>query len=230
MCRCRWCNRTSRPRFYGCRKISNRQFAIVFSKHIDFNIITNKIINRFNQAFNFNNINVNVNLWSYICCLQSSKNIATVNDVFDIIDFSLKEAKQNTKNSVVFASTDILEKRRREIEIIQAISKAIDEASFQVYYQPIYSVKEKRFTSAEALIRLKHEKYGFISPELFITAAEKNGTILQIGDFIFDEVCRFISSEELRSSIFLVLSRSINTGIFLHSGITFFKKKNTFFS
>ena len=54
------------------------------SKHIDFNIITNKIINRFNQAFNFNNINVNVNLWSYICCLQSSKNIATVNDVFDI--------------------------------------------------------------------------------------------------------------------------------------------------
>mgnify|MGYP007111686517 CR=1 FL=1 len=56
-------------------------------------------------------------------------------DTFDIIDYSLNEARQNRKNSIVFASTDILEKRRREIEIIQAISKAIEQSYFQVYFQ-----------------------------------------------------------------------------------------------
>lgn len=73
------------------------------------------------------------------------------------------------------------------------ISDAIAGNKFQMYYQPIYSAKEKRFLSAEALIRLEDENYGFISPELFISAAERNGMILQIGDFVLDEVCRFLS-------------------------------------
>ncbi|MDD5833071.1 MAG: EAL domain-containing protein [Clostridiales bacterium] len=78
-------------------------------------------------------------------------------------------------------------------DIDHIVSNAIEKNLFKMYYQPIYSVKEKRFTSAEALIRLKDEKYGFISPELLITAAERNGTILQIGDFVLDSVCRFMA-------------------------------------
>ena len=78
-------------------------------------------------------------------------------------------------------------------EIDKIVSKAIEENRFQMYYQPIYSVSKKRFTSAEALIRLFDEEYGSIPPELFITAAEKNGTILQIGEFVLDSVCRFMA-------------------------------------
>ena len=66
-----------------------------------------------------------------------------------------------------------------------------------MYYQPIYNLKEKRFTSAEALIRLKDDEYGMISPGLFIPVAEKNGAIHQIGEFVFDDVCRFVSDNKL---------------------------------
>lgn len=79
---------------------------------------------------------------------------------------------------------------RNDIDSI--LTKAIEEQRFQMYYQPIYSIEKQKFLSAEALIRLYDDTYGFISPELFITAAERNGTILQIGDYILDEVCRFI--------------------------------------
>lgn len=68
-----------------------------------------------------------------------------------------------------------------------------------MYYQPIYSVNEQRFNSAEALLRLKDDKYGFISPEIFIPAAEKSGAIHKIGAFVLDEVCRFIASEEYKA-------------------------------
>lgn len=78
-------------------------------------------------------------------------------------------------------------------EIDKIISKALAERRFQMYYQPIYSTKQKRFLSAEALIRLEDEVYGFISPELFITVAEKNGMIIEIGDFVLDEVCSFMA-------------------------------------
>lgn len=76
----------------------------------------------------------------------------------------------------------------------QVIERGIRQHHFEVYYQPIYSVKEGKFHSAEALIRLKDDQYGFVSPELFIPEAEKNGAIHQIGDFVLEEVCKFIAS------------------------------------
>ena len=78
------------------------------------------------------------------------------------------------------------------------IESALSNERFEVYYQPIYSVKEKKFHSAEALIRLKDEKYGFISPEVFIPVAEKSGAIHKIGDFVLEQVCAFIASDEYK--------------------------------
>ena len=80
--------------------------------------------------------------------------------------------------------------------IDRIIADAIRDHKFEMYYQPIYSTKEERFVSAEALIRLKDEQLGFISPGLFIPAAEKSGSILQIGDFVIKDVCRFLADNE----------------------------------
>ena len=89
------------------------------------------------------------------------------------------------------------------VQIHSNIDKIIEEAlefkRFQVYYQPIYSVEKGRFVSAEALLRLFDPNYGFISPEIIVTAAEKSGAIHRIGDYVLEEVCRFISSSEFRA-------------------------------
>ena len=63
--------------------------------------------------------------------------------------------------------------------------QALRNKTFEVYYQPIYSVEKGHYTSAEALIRLRDEELGFISPDEFIPLAEKNGMILEIGEFVF---------------------------------------------
>ena len=76
------------------------------------------------------------------------------------------------------------------------LNRAISEKKFQMYYQPIYSVKEGKFVSAEALIRLIDEEYGFVSPALFIPAAERKGLMIPIGDFVLDSVFRFISEND----------------------------------
>lgn len=78
------------------------------------------------------------------------------------------------------------------------IERALQSNSFQVYYQPIYSIVDKKFISAEALIRLNDPQYGFVSPEILITAAERNGAIHKIGEFVFEQVCQFIASEEFK--------------------------------
>ena len=58
-------------------------------------------------------------------------------DLLDIIQYSINEAEKGKKNSIIYASTEMLERKRRETEISQAVTKAIEEKSFQVYYQPM---------------------------------------------------------------------------------------------
>ena len=85
----------------------------------------------------------------------------------------------------------------RDMDVI--IENALADDSFEVYYQPIYSVKDRRFRSAEALLRLKTTDYGYISPELFIPAAEKSGAIHRIGIKVMEKVCDFVSSSEFKN-------------------------------
>ena len=82
------------------------------------------------------------------------------------------------------------------------IKNAIEQKNFQVYYQPIYDVKKKRFSSAEALLRLKDPEYGFISPQTVITTAEQRGLMNVIGDFVVEEVFRFVSSDDFKKAGF----------------------------
>lgn len=81
--------------------------------------------------------------------------------------------------------------------ILRAIEKAIINQSFDVYYQPIYNIKTKKYESAEALIRLFDDELGFVNPEELIIIAEQNGYINQIDEIVFNKVCKFISQNNL---------------------------------
>lgn len=87
---------------------------------------------------------------------------------------------------------------RMRANLDSIIARAIAEHNLKMYYQPIYSIRDRKFTSAEALIRLIDNEYGFVSPGIFIPAAEKSGAIHNIGDFVNNDVCRFISSVDFK--------------------------------
>jgi len=74
---------------------------------------------------------------------------------------------------------------------------AMAKNELMVYYQPIFSVSKGVYNSAEALVRLKDEELGWISPEEFIPISEKNGLIVEMGEIILDKVCRFIRDFKL---------------------------------
>lgn len=140
--------------------------------------------------------NMNVNLITNLCVAKCPEDIDNV-DALLAFDRDLNNLPNTGK---VLKASEYYKKERYDImkDIDAIIDRAITEHRFSVYYQPIFSVQKQRFLSAEALLRLKDEKYGFISPELFIPAAEKSGAIHRIGAFVFEEVCRFISSDEFK--------------------------------
>ena len=96
------------------------------------------------------------------------------------------------------ASPSLVKNRKRHNKIVKLIREAIDNDGIEMYYQPIYELKTKKFSNFEALVRLKDNKtYGYISPEEFIPLAEKHGLIMKLSDRIFNHVFDFVSSYNL---------------------------------
>lgn len=140
---------------------------------------------------------MNILLETVLLQLDYPDEVRTVEDIMDSIDYSSGVPFESSNGEVYHGSGEILKSKRRENRILQIMQQALKDGSFQVYYQPIYSTKERRFNSAEALIRLIDEEMGFISPEEFIPMAEKNGMILKIGEFVFRTVCAMMAREKV---------------------------------
>lgn len=86
---------------------------------------------------------------------------------------------------------------RRRLEIERALDHAIAQRTLEVHYQPIWSVAERRVVSAEALVRLRDPELGLVPPDEFISLAEHDGMIRELGAQVFDNVCSFIRRNNL---------------------------------
>ncbi len=118
----------------------------------------------------------------------------TPEDITEAIDYTLNEMVHNKDSETIRVNGTAIDIKHRENKIIHAIRTAIHNEAFMVYYQPIYDTDKMCFNSAEALIRLNDYELGFISPDEFIPLAEKNGMIVEVGEIVFRQVCRFLSS------------------------------------
>ncbi len=137
-----------------------------------------------------------LNLVACVCMVDFPTDIP---DVESLLHFGNELTSRHYNGQVLYAK-DIYQQTRYEImkDIDQIIEHALANHEFEVYYQPIYSVQEKRFTTAEALCRLRTKDGIFVSPDIFIPAAEKSGAIHKIGNYVLKEVCRFISSDDYK--------------------------------
>lgn len=133
-----------------------------------------------------------------ICVVHSPEDVS---DPYKLVSLSTTFYETLGVKKGVICYADYIKSKdfmiRNELDPI--LKKALKERRFEVYFQPIYSTIENRFVSAEALIRLRDEKYGYISPALFIPVAEERGLIHEIGDYVFQEVLRFISENDMKA-------------------------------
>ncbi len=112
---------------------------------------------------------------------------------------SLIDRQYATTGRTRIVEANEFEAFKREAEVEQAIRRAIENRSFKVHYQPIWDSGTGKIHSAEALVRLIDDELGFISPEEFIRIAEHNGTVIAIGEIVFEEVCRFIRDRNIEA-------------------------------
>jgi EAL domain-containing protein (putative c-di-GMP-specific phosphodiesterase class I) len=172
---------------------TNRFCAVVKS----FDELTPKIpeIQHFFQELNEDRVlELPVPMEIYQAAMEFDEGEKNYNSIMEIINNLLLRAKSTGDKSLLTCNENVLRDLEYKKFIFDILKRELNLSSkqFQVYYQPIYSLKENRFVYMEALSRLRDTERGHISPVDFVEVAESKGLIEQLGDVAFEKVCKFI--------------------------------------
>ena len=141
-----------------------------------------------------------VHLGQHQVCVSASVGIATsdtaytsAEDVLRDADIAMYHAKDLERGT---ASVFQPEMHARATGLLQAQSElrtALVEEQFEVHYQPLVSLDGSGLTQFEALIRWRHPERGVLLPGEFLPVMVENGTVVALGQWVIDAVCRQVA-------------------------------------
>lgn len=118
-------------------------------------------------------------------------------EMVHLMQYARWKSSDHSATNFKEVDADFVEQMRKEKSMEQMLDDAMKENRIEVFYQPIFSTKAKKFVSAEALVRMRDRDGKLVPPGAFISVAEANGKILQLGEIVFEKVCRFFTKERL---------------------------------
>ncbi|MEC8557429.1 MAG: EAL domain-containing protein [Planctomycetota bacterium] len=75
-------------------------------------------------------------------------------------------------------------------ELVADLEEVLSKDEFLLRYQPVVNTQTKRVESFEALLRWNHPVHGIVEPLEFLSAAENQGLIINIGEWVLQQACR----------------------------------------
>ncbi len=186
----------------------NDTYIILFKKIGEAEAAGNRIYELTNQSMNFYPVEGSSTIINYrisgrihiinntglIMHSNTSSDFYTTDETISLINYI---ATSWTPHHVAFVDYNIIQQFQEQIRVKHIVEEAIKNESFEVFMQPIFSLKENSFTGAEALLRLKNTDGTYIPPLQFIPEAEANGDIIQISDIMIQKTCDFINKTNL---------------------------------
>lgn len=121
---------------------------------------------------------------------DTSLEITKIQDRANVASKSIKNIENHELCIFNFYSKADKEKLILEKNIENRMYEALEKKEFQVYLQPKLELSSQVICGAEALVRWIHPVEGIMPPNEFIPLFEKNGFIVQLDLYVFEEVCR----------------------------------------
>lgn len=116
-----------------------------------------------------------------------------INLMCDRATLAARTVKGNAMNFCAFYDEQYRTEILKNTEIEQDMNAAISGKQFLMYLQPKYNLDTGKICGAEVLSRWKHPVKGLIQPNDFIPLFERNGFILRLDEYMWEEACRTLA-------------------------------------
>ncbi|MDD2967776.1 MAG: EAL domain-containing protein [Desulfovibrionaceae bacterium] len=157
-----------------------------------------------------------------ICPVENKEN--PINMLCDWANLALKTIKGSCLHTYAFYDEGLRKQILQEKHIEGCMDAALRNGEFIVYLQPKVHIPTSRIVGAEGLVRWQHPEKGLIAPNHFIPFFEKNGFILQLDEYVWEEackmLCRWIQQGHSPLPISINMSRRHIHDPLLHSKLT----------
>ena len=134
-------------------------------------------------------------------------------------DTAMYKAKADGRDRFHFYTQAMHETSLRHLQISNEMHNAIINNELEIYYQPQVDAKTQKLIGAEALLRWKHPKLGFIPPDEFIPIAEENALIIPIGEWVLKEATRQVKQWIDEGNAPILIAVNISAMQFRHPNI-----------
>lgn len=199
-------------------RMKGTRFVVVTDNDSLYSIIKSNLENKIETSWDTGSNQIFVSM-SICCMFELNKFIKSIDDVVNFIETSFLESEINgVRENIISSDNGLYNKIERMMAVELALRNALNTNSgLTLNFQPIFSLKDKKFKSAETLLRLNDPKLGSISPAEFVPIAEKNGLVLQMDLLVVEKVCQFIAQYNPKETLGLdYLSINLSAAEFMN--------------
>jgi len=155
-------------------------------------LVAKKIINNLTSIFDIDSHKVHIGASIGISLYPNDGNTAL--ELIRNADTAMYKAKKAGGNRLQFYNESMSSQLRQRLEIENELHIALEKNEFYLVYQPQVDCVTEKTTGFEALMRWKNQALGDITPDLFVPLLEETGLIYSTGEWVIDEVVKFIKS------------------------------------
>ena len=189
-------------------RIGGDEFAIILKNTMNSYIVTKvaqRIVNSLVAPFHINGVEVQMSASIGISVYPD--NTTNPDELFKFADIAMYRAKKLGRNQVCYFESEMQKQFLHRYKIEHALVDGITKDQFRLYYQPVFSTKERKLIGFEALIRWFVDDI-LLMPDDFVGIAEDSGAILEIGRWVIEQAIFQLSVWQQQNS--RDISMSIN--------------------
>lgn len=166
-------------------RLGGDEFAIVVPREL-----TNKKLERYIRKIKrkleitYKSGEREINLKAVFGIARFPKDGQNSKEIIKSADIAIYKAKNSMDKEIAFFAKDMEKDVLVDVQMEEALKKAIKNEEFHLLFQPQYKTNGKKLRGFEALIRWHSPENGTISPGRFIPVAEKTALIKEIGNWV----------------------------------------------
>ncbi|QDT13564.1 EAL domain-containing protein [Planctomycetes bacterium K23_9] len=172
-------------------RLGGDEFVVVLEKMAqkeDAFVVARRIVQRIAEPFDLGGRLVNVGTSVGVAFID--EHVRDGHEALRNADTAMYRAKNSGKGQISVFDQTMHQAMVARHEMENDLRNALDNDSFDIYYQPIVDLNEGTVKGVEALLRWQRSDGTFVSPMEFIPVAEEIGLITHLGEWVFETAMR----------------------------------------